>query len=191
MALSDRTRRRSRTAFGWALLAAVICGTALIGCSSDDETTGPAIRRPRDFLPPGTESMPRDGAPREATDTDGLRLIVNGGFQVYTDHGYREIAEQMYAGTVGQESATVRVWIVDVASAENAEALNEELRQIGTWQDAGEVGDQDHRRTALTGYTVLMRRGAFSVQIDVSLSSQDAQDLAVLFATHIDGEIQG
>ena len=37
---------------------------------------------------------------------------------------------------------------------------------------------------------MLFRRNEYSAQLTISASSQDAKDLVVLFATHIDEEIQ-
>ncbi len=173
----------------------VVAGLLLIamsgspGCSKDDNTSGPTIRHPEDFLPAGTDAMAKDGNARIATDTDGLRLIVNGGYQVYTNNGFREVVEQVYSGTVGGSAASVTVWIIDVGSSENADALHRELLQIGTWEEMDELGDEVHNQTALFAYTLLFRRGRYSARLVSSTSSQDAEDLVLLFATHIDQEI--
>jgi hypothetical protein len=171
-----------------------------LGCSEDPASNddggddggdngGGEIRHPVDFLPPGTSGMPKDGTPTTATDTLGLQGIVNGGYEVYTNNGFQEVVEQMYAGTVGGEATTVRVWIFDMTRAQNAEALHDELLLVGTWVDTGQVGQADHRKTELLSYTILFRRGQYSARIEIYSTSQDAQDLALLFATHIDLEI--
>ncbi len=168
-------------------LAALLVTAA--GCSKDDNTSGPTIRHPQDFLPAGTEAMPKAGSPRVATDTDGLRLIVNGGYQVYTNNGYREVVEQAYSGTVGSSAASITVWIIDVGSSENADALHDELLQIGTWEEMDELGDEAHSQTALFAYTILFRAAGYSARLVITTSSQDAKDLVLLFATHVEQEI--
>ncbi|MFH1679487.1 MAG: hypothetical protein ABIH26_02440 [Candidatus Eisenbacteria bacterium] len=161
-----------------------------LGCGGDDEGgTDTVLRHPEDFLPPGTEGMPENGNPSTATDADGLREIVNGGWQIYTNNGFREMVEQLYSGTVGGTSATIQVWIMDVETSENAASLQEELTAESTWENAGVIGDEDHRLTSLFAYTILFRREGYSVQVEISTGTQDSKDLAVLFATHIDGEI--
>jgi hypothetical protein len=135
--------------------------------------------------------MPKDGPSRTATTTQTLQDIVNGGYEVYTNNGFRELAEQKYSGTVGTAAASFTVWIFDMGTAANAEALHDEQTQVGTWEAAGEVGEEDHRQTALFAYTILFRRGKYSVRLESSANSQDAQDLLILFATHVDQEITG
>ena len=162
-----------------------------LGCGDDDGGPKPVIRHPQDFLPPGTEAMQKDGNPRTATDAAGLRDIVNVGFEDYTNSGFLEMVEQMYSGTVGGASAAVRVWIFDMSSEENCASLHDLLLQDGAWEDWGVLGDEDHRRTSPLGFVILFRRDNYSVQLDISANSQDARDLLVLFASHIDQEIQG
>jgi hypothetical protein len=171
----------------------LILGPFLLACNEDDDDNGtnPVIRHPQDFLPPGTQGMPAVGSPRIATDTAGLQDIVNGGFQVYTNNGFQELAEQTYEGTVGSNSATVRIWIFDLGDAANAEALHDELLQEGSWEEWDGVGDAAHRRTELFSHIILFRRDNYSARLDISNSSQDAKDLVVLFATHIDQRIIG
>lgn len=198
------SRRRNgmsgRCAADWFLAAGIvlILAAALpLGCGGDDDPTGPngadttAIHHPEDFLPPGTASMARDGAARVATDIPGLQDIVNGGYEVYTGNGFREMVEQNYSGTVGETAATMKVWIFDVTTPENAVSLNDELLQSGAWEELNQVGEQDNRQSSLFAYTLLFRRNQYSVRLEISTNTQNAKDLLLLFATHIDTEIQG
>ena len=178
----------------WLLAAGIVffaLATSPIGCGDDDGGPAPIIRHPQDFLPPGTEAMPKDGNLRTATDTAGLQDIVTGGFENYTSNGFLEMVEQVYSGTVGGASATVRVWIFDMGADENAASLHDLILQEGSWEDWGVLGDEDHRKSGLLGFVTLFRRDNYSVQLDISSNSQDARDLLVLFASHIDQEIQG
>jgi hypothetical protein len=136
--------------------------------------------------------MQKDGAPRTATDAAGLQDIINGGFEDYTSNGFLEFVEQNYTGTVGGTSATVRVWIFDMGTAENTALLHDLLLEEGAWEDWGVLGDEDHRRSTELGSVILFRRDNYSAELTVlGSSSQDARNLLVLFATHIDQEIQG
>jgi hypothetical protein len=159
------------------------------GCGGDDGGSKPAIQHLADFLPPGTDAMQKDGSPVTASDVTGLEDIVNGGFEVYVSNGFREMVAQHYSGTVGRSSATVRVWIFDQGSGDNAGSLNEELVREGAWEEVDEIGDDDHRRSELFAFIILFRRDQYSAQVEISANSQDAKDLLVLFATHIDQEM--
>jgi hypothetical protein len=192
---SERRRsfalRRSHAA--WPLCAALLLGCLLLACGSDDDGNGntdPVIRRPQDFLPPGTEDMPKSGDPQVATNTGELQDIVNGGYEVYTNNGFQEMAAQLYDGTVSGTAANVTVWIMDQGSAAGAAALHEDLLQVGAWEEYQGLGNAAHRRTELFSHIMLFRRDEYSAQLTISNSSQDAKDLVVLFATHIDEEIQ-
>jgi hypothetical protein len=173
--------------FPLAMLCLVTALTA--GCGGEEGGSQPTIRHPEDFLPPGTAAMQKDGNPRTATDTAGLQDIVDGGFEVYTNNGFREMVEQMYTGNVGGSNATVRLWIFDQSSTENAQALHEDILQEGTWEQSGKIGDAEYRRTVLFASIILFRRNQYSAQLEISANSQDAKDLLVLFATHVDQEI--
>ena len=167
----------------------------LTACGDDDggnDNPGePEIRHPEDFLPEGTEGMPKDGANETATDLDGLKGIVNGGFELYSDNGFEEMASQLYSGTVGGAAASIAVWVIDVGTAENATALFVELQQTYTLENGGELGDQDLRDTSgLFAYTLWFREAEYVSRLLISGSnSQDAKDLVLLFGAHIDQEI--
>jgi hypothetical protein len=186
LSTSARPSRPALPLFSFLAFSFVLAFAA--GCGSDGSSK-PAILHPEDFLPPGTEAMQKDGSPRTATDTAGLQDIVNGGFEVYTNSGFREMVEQMYSGTVGGANATVRVWIFDQATSDNAVALHEEILQEGTWEQTDEIGDAQYRRTELFASIILFRRDQYSAQLEISANSQDAKDLLVLFATHVDQEM--
>lgn len=177
----------------WSFAAGIFflaVSTSFIGCGDDGNPT-PIVSRPADFLPHGTEAMQQEGTPRTATDNAGLRDIVDEGFEYYATNGFLEMVEQMYSGTVGGTSATARVWIFDMGTAENTASLHEQLLQEGSWEDWAVLGDEDHRRSTELGFTILFRRDNYSAQLDINLSSQDARDLLALFANHIDQAILG
>jgi len=176
----------------WFLAAGIaffILMTSPMGCG-DDGGTKAKIRHPQDFLPPATEAMQKNGPPRTATDTADLQDIVKDGYEVYTNNGFVEMVEQLYQGTVGQESAAIKIWIFDMGTAKNAESLHDELLQKGSWEEWNELGDEDHRQTKLLGFVILFRLDKYSVELEIDSKSQEAEDLLVLFATHIDYEIR-
>jgi hypothetical protein len=163
---------------------------SMIGCG-DDGGPAPVIRQLVDLLPPGTDTMQKDGDPRTATDASGLKGIVGSESIYYTNNGFLEMIEQMYGGAVGGTGAVARVWIFDMGSAENAAALHEELLQGGSWEEWNDLGDEDHRRSTLLGFQILFRRDNYSAQLDISVTSQDARDVLFLFATQLDEAIIG
>ncbi|MBN2172099.1 MAG: hypothetical protein JW819_12340 [Candidatus Krumholzibacteriota bacterium] len=184
-------RRPGRTARRLALLAAGLLVLALAGCSSDDGA-GPDTLRPEDLVPPGTAEMPQDGAPDVATDQIGLEDIVDGGWQMFTTNGFQEIVRQRYAGTVGGGPANVEVWISDQGTVSDADDLHDDyVQSVGTFIEWAGFADEAHTTLGMGNYTIIFRRDRFWSRLNITASSQDAQDLLELFATHIDDEITG
>jgi len=188
---SAATRRRPARAARRLGLAAALLVLVLVGCSGDDGA-GPDTLRPQDLVPPGTAEMPKDGAVEVAADQTGLQGIVDGGWQMFTTNGFQEIVRQYYSGTVGGAAATVEVWISDQGTTSNADDLHDDYVQaVGTFVEWNNFADEAHTALGLGSYTIVFRRDRFWSRLSITASSQDAQDLLELFATHIDDEISG
>ncbi len=195
MAYSSTPRHQSPVRAIFAAVLLLILGALAVGCSEDSNDNGeqPVIRHPQDFLPPSTSGMLTSGDPSVATDAASLQDVVNGGYETYTNHGFEEMVYQRYEGTVGGTSAMAEVKIFDQGTTANAEALNHEIRQMGlfTWETLSGIGDEAHQGVGLNAYGIIMRRANYTSELTITSSTQDAQELLRLFATHIDTEIQG
>ena len=195
MAYSSTPRRDSSILPIIAAVVVLILGALAAGCTEDSNDNGgqPVIRQPQDFLPPSTSGMLTSGDPSVATDTASLQDVINGGYETYTNHGFEEMVYQRYEGTVSGTSAMAEVKIFDQGTAVHAEALNDEIRQMGqfTWESLSGIGDEAHQGVGLNAYGIIMRRADYTSELTITSSTQDAQELLKLFATHINNEIQG
>lgn len=163
-----------------------------VGCSEDKKTTEPPIRHPQDFFPQAISGMSRDGAVRVATTTAELQEIVDGGFQVYTQHGFRELAEQNYSGTVGGTQTGLQARIFDQGTSANATALHaDENVNLGGCSSLSGLGDEARHCPSFSSQTIQFRRGQYWVQLLIYNAAQDGRTVLELFAQHVDGEIQG
>ncbi len=184
-------RPGSRKFLALSVILAVVT-LSLCGCKDDDGGVTPPVRHPEDFLPPGTEGMPKYGSPRIATNVDELQEIVNGGYQDYSNNGFQEMVEQNYVGSVGGSPASATVRIFDLDSAENAAAVHGELTREGNWEVVEGLGDEAHQMTSGSlAHTLQFRRSLYWVSLVINSTVQDAKDLLLLFAIHIDQEIIG
>jgi len=179
-------------------LPRVACGCVLFfialaaGCGGGDDSPTTPIRHPQDFLPQEIGGMAADGAVRVATTTAQLQEIVDGGYQTYTQHGFREVAERNYAGSVGGTPTTLRARVFDQGSAANAEALYDDVNvDPGGCSIFEELGDEARICTGITSLTLQFRRDIYWIELVMFNTSADARAVLELVARHIDGEIQG
>ena len=188
-------RRRARSLRARWILAAlgILAALACTGCGDDDKkSTDPTIQHPEDFLPQSVSGMTRDGAVQTATTTSELQALVDGGFQVYTSHGWRELAQQNYTGTVGGMETGLQARIFDQGAAENAAALHadENLSSSGCSIVNG-LGDEGRHCPSFGSQSLQFRRDRYWVQVLIYNDTQDGRTVLDLFGQHVDGEIQG
>lgn len=177
-----------------ALLLLVLSGL-LPGCGDSDDNDGntnPQPFHPQDLLPQSVGSMLRDGSAQSGTTDSELQAIINGGYELYSRHGYREFVYQDYAGTAAWGEAHATVAIFEMASAENAQDLyNDPDTDQGGCGEAVSIGDQGRLCTSLLDLTLQFRRGKYWVRVLMNNNSEAAKTQLQLFGTHIDQEIQG
>jgi hypothetical protein len=182
------TPRPSRSA---AVLCCALLAVALAGCGKE-KSSQPAIRHPQDFLPQTISGMTRNGAVLVATNVTELQAIVDGGYQVYTQHDFRELAEQYYTGTVGGNTTTLRARVFDQGTVTGATALFADINvDPGGCITTTEVGDESRTCSGLLSQTLQFRRDIYWVELVIQDTSPDGRSVLDLLAQHIDGEIQG
>jgi hypothetical protein len=179
-----------------ATLVLALAAAGLIGCEKDDPNSpgsgpGPAIRHPQDFLPQQVGGMAQDGPARVATNVTDLQAIVDGGYQTYTLHGFRELAEQNYVGTLGGAQATLRARIFDQGNATSAAALHaDENVNPGGCSAYNDVGDEARVCSGLVSQTLQFHRDAYWVELVIQNTSPDGRSVLDLCAQHVDGRIR-
>jgi hypothetical protein len=170
-----------------------VVGPLLIGCGDDAEK--PTIRRPQDFLPQVLGGMAPAGAPTIAATADELRDAINGDYWIYTDHDFQELVQQFYQGTVGESQASVEVWIMELPSAEEANALHNDdrIRCLIGAEELDDIGAESVLCPGQGAQTIWFHRDRYWCRVLILYQSyditEDARTVAELFATHIDQKI--
>jgi len=160
----------------------------IYGCSSDDDNKSslitPALLLPADDEISGWLSL---GAYEEANDYDSLYEIIDGGAQVYIDNGFSSGAFQQYISSTGKGTITLRIF--DQGSEANASITYDKVSTgIGIpWSGAGEDARID--QTALASYTIEFWQRNFLIQVVIDEKTDEALNIAKLFASHISKNI--
>ncbi len=177
---------------GWIRSVLLLLLVAFVGCSGDDGGGGsaPTIQHPEDFFPSQIGGMAAEGSPTTATTPSELRDLIDGGYEIYTNHTFQEFAEQNYEGTTGDQSATLTAWIFELATVGDAEYLFEDEQvQTGACSDWTGLGDQAQLCLTFDSQTIQFQRDRYWVQMNINRTSPDAEDVLVLLGGHIDQEI--
>lgn len=152
--------------------------TLCAGCSEDNPQQA-ATLRPADLLPASGEISGWDKGDFVEMDDDAALLDeINGGAEIYIQHGFVEGVIQDYEGTIGGEAAILTLWIFDQGSASNAEDLfGEEGLNLGNltpW----EAGDEAVIDMALFHITIHLRADRFYVRVVIDKNDDEVAALA-------------
>ena len=184
----------------WFMFMAIVI--AVSGCDTnsdedDNDNNGngmttllsPAHLLPDDDAISGWESV---GVYDEANDYDELYDLINGGAEVFIDNGFVSAAFQIYINCVGGAcaDAAVHVRIYDQESEANAAAVYDRVATgIGMpWHEAGMEARIDE--SGLAVYTVEFWQRNMFVQVVIEEKTDEALNIAKLFASHISREIR-
>ncbi len=179
------------------LLIATLIPLVFLGCGSDDNSSGPQIRHPQDFLIRGDlEGWEMDeGTLQTASTIPELRdTAVNGDGFVYELHNFEEWAGAGYEGTVESSAAVLSVWIFELQTTADALALyNDSENNIAP--PTSEPPDQqigDEARIWQAGlFTKVLDfvRGKYWVKLSINNTSDDAEYVLQLFGASVDQKI--
>lgn len=175
------------------LILCFIC--VLLGCGKDDSDEVKPLLNPVDLIPRDDEisGWARLGTYDEANDYDSLYAIIDGGAQIFIDNGFVSAVFQQYnCVSSGSEcsNALVSLRIYDQGSDENAQKVYDRVATgIGTpWNGAGAEARIDE--SALASYTIEFWLKNFYVQVIIDDKSDEALNIAKLFASHVSGKIK-
>ena len=191
----EETDKLSKTMIsGLCGLICVAVMVALSGCGDNSEENGNiTLLTPADLLPDdndisGGESV---GVYDEANDYDALYDLINGGAELYIDNGFVSAAFQIYIACVGGacSDVPVHVRIYDQGTEANAVAVYDRIATgIGIpWNGAGVEARVDE--SGLATYTIEFWQRNLFVQVLIEEKSDDALNIAKLFASHISKKI--
>jgi len=177
--------------FCWLIFIAVLL--AMSGCGEESEEKGKKVLSPADMLPEDNDisGWAGLGAYEEANDYDGLYDLINGGAEVFIDNGFVSAAFHVYENCIGEvcSTALVHLRIYDQGTEDNAVATYDKVATgIGIpWDGAGMEARIDE--SGLASYTVEFWQRSFFVQVIIEEKTDEALNIAKLFASHVSSEI--
>lgn len=174
-----------------------ICIPVLIwmsGCGDGSEDGGKTILNPVYLLPDNNDISGWEtiGAYEEANDYDSLYDLIDGGAEVFIDNGFVSAAFQIYQNCAGGACSDVQIHvrIYDQGSEANAKATyNKVFTGIGvSWNETGQEARIDE--SGLASYSVEFWKRNMYVQVVIEEKSDEALNIAKLFASHISSQIR-
>jgi len=174
----------------WILLIII----ALCGCGEDSgDSDGTSLLTPTYLLPDDNEISGWEGidAHQEANDLDSLYELINGGAEIFIDNGFISAAFQTYNSCIGGvcSTAPVQLRIYDQGDSANSLAVYNRVGSgIGIpWDGAGTEARIDE--SALAAYTIEFWKSNFFVQVVIEDKTDEALNIAKLFASQISDAI--
>jgi hypothetical protein len=126
-----------------------------------------------------------------ARNYDELYDAINGGGEIYRDHGFEEAAGQKYEGTIDGGTRTLEIWVFDQGSQANAKATYDDpslgLTSATPW--TGGAGDEAHHLSTLS-QILAFYRGPYYVLLTVNHGTEKSLNILKQFALNIDGKIE-
>ncbi len=179
-------------------MALVILFAYNCGEDTSDQGTGTGTgtgssKTASDLIPKDNEISKwyRDGDMQHARNQSELEAIIDGEATIYMQHGFKELAEQNFKGTIDTKDATLEVWVYDMTKESNASSLYDDIPHTGSqdWNDADHAGTKARYRND-DGNTMLeFYKYNFYIKVVISNFDDDAAlNIAKLFAKNIDSK---
>ena len=174
------------------IVIAMFATIPFTGCSKEDKPTTPTIVSISDLLPKDNEIS---GWPRQAgtdvswiaTNTTELQEKINGGFELFANHGFVEAAMQKYSGTVnGQPKIELEIQVYNQNTAAQADAVFDDPNNVFanpiTPTDPPSAKSQISKGLA---YTMKFTKGKYYVLLTILSGDDKAQDVIEVFAKNV------
>lgn len=180
------------------LIITVIFCCSLFLLSSCDKGKNPASSVPADFLPKegdieGWSKGSADDDYREATDYSSLYDIIDGGAEIYINHGFIEGVHQNYYGSIQGSEQILQLLIYDMGDSSNAYNLFHDPAIVPTshsLQDYGDEGRLDEG--ALFDYVLDFRLNRYYVELTLNKEGLEVESLQMLrlFASAVESNME-
>jgi len=170
----------------------------LLGCSKTDTPSNPDVVSIQDLLPRDNEisnwsRQGGTGASWVATNVSELQLQINGGFELFANHGFVEAAMQRYTGKVGTESnVEIEVQVYDQGSTTQADAVFDDPNNVFTnpIPPSNPPSAKAEIRKDIFSYTIKFTKAKYYCLITIFSSNDKAQEVLEVFAGNIASRIQ-
>lgn len=176
----------------------VLFGLLIItfGCGKKDDSTT-SLTVPADFLPKqgdieGWTAGTNPGDFLEASDYNSLYAIIDGGAEVFINHGFTEGVHQKYYGSISGMEKTLSVLIYDLGDTTGAyELFHDPVIEPGSSSplDYGDEGRLDEG--VLFHHVMDFREDKYYVELEVNNEGVESEALQVLqlFASEIENNM--
>ncbi|GEM_PF-704788 len=194
--------RGSRARQRWSRLLMAGIALTMLGmlpaCDKSDSGTEPDIVTIADLMPrdneiSGWSQSGGSGGSWQAVNPSELQEQINGGSELYTNHGFVEAAMQSYTGKVNAQSGVVcEIQVYDQGTAENADEVFDDPNNVfaSPIAPANPPATRAQIRKDLFSWTMKFVKDRYYVLISIITSEDKGQEVLEVFANNVAARIQ-
>jgi hypothetical protein len=178
-------------------IIALLALIALPGCSKQDTSSTPNVVSISDLLPKDNEisgwsRVAGSDASWLATNSTELQEKIDGGYELYANHGFVEAAMQKFSGTVnGQPKIELEVQVYNQNTAALADAVFDDPNNVFanpiTPTNPPSVKAQITKNLV---YTMKYTKNKYYVLLTILSGDDKAQDVIEVFANNVASKIK-
>ena len=178
-------------------LCALISGIFLSACSKDTSSNTNTVVSLADLFPKhneisGWSLKGGSDAGWQAKNAAELQQAIDGGADLFTNHGFVEGAMQSYAGTVNtQADVELSIQLYDQQSAPDADAVFDDPNNTfaNPIAPANPPSAKSQMRKDIFSHTMKFSKGKYYVLLTVMSADDKARDVLEVFAGNIAAKI--
>jgi len=127
-----------------------------------------------------------------ANNITELTGYINGGAEIYQNHGFKEATQQSYTGTIENGTRTLQLFIYDMDTGEQAKDVYDDpdigLTGATDWLDGAGI-EAHYVRFGGLSQKLTFYRGKYFVMIDINFDTDESLNIVKQFALNVDGKI--
>jgi len=166
-----------------------------VGCEKSESNEDDEVLTIEDLLVKDNEitGWSYAGVRWVANNITELTEFINGGAEIYQNHGFKEATQQSYNGTIENGTRTMQLFIYDMNTNENAKAVYDDpnlgLSGATDWLDGAGV-EAHYVRFGGLSQKLSFYRDKYFVLIDINFDTDESLNIVKQFALNVDGKIQ-
>ena len=177
-------------------LLSLIIVVFLAGCSKEDKPVTPNIISISDLLPKANEISGwsrKSGADAAwiATNSSELQQKIDGGFELFANHGFVEAAMQLYSGTVNnQPNIDLDVQVYNQNTPAQADAVFDDPNNV--FANPITPANPPSAKAQISkglAYTMKFTKGKYYVLLTILSGDDKAQNIIEVFANNVASKI--
>ncbi len=165
----------------------------IVSCSKSDQPANPDVVTVSDLLPRDNEIsgwLRVTGAEGswQATNTSELQQRIDGGFELFSNHGFVEGAMQTFTGRVNTETGvSCEVQIYDQNTAEQADAVFDDPNNVFTnpVMPSNPPSARAQIQKDIFSHTMKFTKGRYYVRMSIVSVDDKAPQVLEVFASNI------